>query len=61
MEESPFYPLPVGSNGNGAISFSIYVEPYLNTYYQSYTYPIHRLFHRAISSLGTALKHEVHD
>lgn len=39
MEESPFYPSG-GNNGNsndsGSIFFSIYVEPYLNSYYKTY-------------------------
>lgn len=40
MEESPFYPSGGGYNANnannGSIFFSIYVEPYLNSYFQTY-------------------------
>ena len=37
MEESPFYPNGNGSNSHsGCIFFSIYVEPYLNSYYKTY-------------------------
>lgn len=36
MEESPFYPSGGNNNGSGSIFFSIYVEPYLNSYYKTY-------------------------
>lgn len=34
MQKSPFY--PNGNDDGGSLSFSIYIEPYLNTYFKVY-------------------------
>ena len=38
FQDSPFYPSNGRNNSidNGSLSFSIYVEPYLNSYYKTY-------------------------